>query len=134
MTYWDVANLSDDADFRSRCTAALATEGDPDPEQMAYAWRWQYAGQPGFGDAYAYAILTGVPNPGRDEAVISDAQIHSATQALMGAGGPTPDATWVKPRIVEWLAARGVTLTPQAVANLDPGELLTMVRDLLDTP
>lgn len=83
MTYFDVSELSEDADFRARCTAALATEQHPTPEQQAYAWRWQYAGQPGFGDAYAYAVETGVPNPGRDPAVITDAQILSATQALL---------------------------------------------------
>jgi hypothetical protein len=83
MSYWDVANLSDDPDFRARCTASLAQEGHDSPEQQAYAWRWQYAGQPGFGAAYATAILNEVPNPGRDPAVISDGQILSATQALM---------------------------------------------------
>jgi hypothetical protein len=88
MTYWDTAQLSDDPDFRQRCTAALATEQHPTPEQQAYAWRWQYAGQPGFGDAYAYAVETGVPNPGRDPSVITDEQILSATQALMA---PPPE-------------------------------------------
>jgi hypothetical protein len=84
MTYWDVANLSDDPDFRARCTASLAQEQHPQPEQQAYAWRWLYAGQPGFGDAYASAIVSEVPNPGRDPGVITDGQILAATQALTG--------------------------------------------------
>jgi hypothetical protein len=84
MTYWDVSQLSDDPDFRARCVAALATEGHPAPEQQGFAWRWQYAGQPGFGAAYAYAVATNVKTPGRDPAVITDGQILAATQALMG--------------------------------------------------
>jgi hypothetical protein len=90
MTYWDTSELADDADFRARCTAALATEQHPSPEQQAYAWRWKYAGEPGFGDAYAYAIATGVENPGRDETVITDGQILSATQKFMTPPTPPP--------------------------------------------
>ncbi len=134
MTYYDVFNLSDDPDFRQRCTAALATEGHPAPEQQAYAWRWQYAGQPGFGDAYAYAVLTGVPNPGRDEAVITDGQVLSATQALLDPPDdpPAPDAAWVRPRILQWLADNGVRVPdPDTLSN---AALLDLVRDLLDTP
>jgi hypothetical protein len=134
VSYWDVSNLSDDPDFRQRCTAALATEGHEQPEQQAFAWRWQYAGQPGFGDAYAYAILTGVPNPGRDEAVLTDAQILAATQALLNPPdeSPVPDATWVRPRILTWLADHGATIGQ--APTLSNAELLNLVADLLDTP
>lgn len=137
MTYWDVSQLSDDPDFRARCTAALATEQHPAPEQQAYAWRWQYAGQPGFGDAYAYAVLTGVENPGRDEAVITDGQILSATQALMFPPEVTPipaiDPTdsWTVYGIRGWLKARGVEANNP---NLSKAELLDLVRDVLDVP
>jgi hypothetical protein len=40
------------------------------------------AAAPGFADAYASAVAGGVPAPGRDPSVISDAQILSAIQAL----------------------------------------------------
>ena len=85
MAYFDVAQLSGDGDFIDRVTAAYATD-HPDTAQDAPAWadthRWNVAGQPGFGDAYASAIAGGVPNPGRDPAVISDAQILSAVQSI----------------------------------------------------
>jgi hypothetical protein len=95
VTYYDVSQLSEDADFRQRCTAALATEQHPAPEQQAYAWRWLYAGfQPIEGDSlgnkYAYAVLNNNPAPGRDPAVITDADILEATQKLM-APPPEPE-------------------------------------------
>ena len=135
MTYWDVANLSDDPDFRARCTAALATEQHPTPEQQAYAWRWQYAGQPGFGDAYAYAVQTGVQNPGRDPAVITDAQILSATGVLMAPPPEPPEINpteaWTVFGILGWLRARGVEADNP---KLSKAELLDIVRDVLDVP
>lgn len=142
MTYYDVSNLSDDHDFRARCTAALATEQHPTPEQQAYAWRWQYAGQPGFGDAYAYAILTGVEHPGRDEAVITDGQILSATQALMFPPEVTPipaetmlmpNESWTEMGIKGWLVNWGVHVS-RVSTNLSKAELLDLVRDVLDVP
>lgn len=139
MTYWDVSQLSDDPDFRARCTAALATEQHPAPEQQAYAWRWQYAGQPGFGDAYAYAILTGIPNPGRDPSVITDAQIHSATQALMAPPPEPPEInpneSWTRFGFLGWLSSHGVDVSDNVwTQNLSNEELLNMTRDLLDKP
>ena len=37
------------------------------------------------GAAYAYGVDTNVPNPGRDEAVVTDAAILAAVQAITGA-------------------------------------------------
>lgn len=85
MAYYDVAQLSSDGDFISRVTAAYATD-HPEIADQAPVWadahRWNMAGQPGFGDAYASAVAGGVPNPGRDPSVISDAQILSAVQSV----------------------------------------------------
>jgi len=86
MTYWDVALVADDADLQARCTAAASLEAIEDPQLWAYAHRWEYAAQPGWGDAYASALVNEVAAPGRDPAVITDGQILSATQALNGAG------------------------------------------------
>lgn len=89
MAYYDIALLAADTDFFARITAAYTTEtldlppGDVLPPQWAAEHMWTLAAQPGFGDAYASALAGGVPNPGRDPAVISDAQILSAIQVVL---------------------------------------------------
>jgi len=94
MAYYDIAQLSVDTDFLRRVTACYATEtplGDPtaiDPPQWATQRAWDVAAAPGFGDAYASAVVSGNPRPGYDPAVISDAQILSAVQAIMAAETP----------------------------------------------
>jgi hypothetical protein len=87
MAYYDVATLTQDAQFQMRVTACYSTEPGTtdDPATWAALHAWDIAGAPGFGDAYASAIAGGVPEPGRDPAVISDAQILSAVQAITGA-------------------------------------------------
>jgi hypothetical protein len=91
VAYYDIAQLSGDADFIARTAAAYATESLTDPERdNASNWAtlhaWDMAAAPGFGDAYASAIAGNVERPGKDPAVITDAQILSAIQAIMGAG------------------------------------------------
>lgn len=89
MAYFDQALLSKDQDFIERVGACAAVEIDMGGTMQPLAWAsdhvWEIAAAPGFADAYASAIAANVPNPGRDPAVISDAQILSAVQAL-----PTP--------------------------------------------
>lgn len=84
MAYYDVASLTLDYDFQQRVTACYVTEEptDSEPSQWMMKHIWQIASAPGFGDKYAYAVNTGVQNPGRDEAVISDGDILSAVQAI----------------------------------------------------
>lgn len=82
MAYYDISLLAADYDFTSRVRACAASEGATDPVQWAMDHIWQVAGAPTFGDRYAYAIATGVPNPGRDPSVIPDADILSAVQAI----------------------------------------------------
>jgi len=91
MAYYDLAQLADDDDFKDRCGAAAQAEGligigSGKVEQWVADNRWTLAAAPGFADAYASAIASHVPNPGRDTSVISDAMILSAIQAL-----PEPD-------------------------------------------
>jgi len=84
MAYYEVSLLARDPDFQSRIAACYGTESMAlDPETWALMHQWMMASQPGFGDAYAYALLNGNPNPGRDPAVITDAQILSAVQMIM---------------------------------------------------
>ena len=102
MAYSDVALLAADQDFRARATAAVSIETEQgnlalvdDPPRWVFERNWRYAAQPGFGDAYAYAILNGVERPGNDPAVISDAQILAATYAIYDADNPPPPAPTV---------------------------------------
>lgn len=86
MAYSDNASLAEDRDFRARIAACAATE-DPTmpthPLMFADTWQWQISGSPGFGDAYASALASGVERPGNDVSVISDAQILSSVQPII---------------------------------------------------
>jgi hypothetical protein len=85
MSYFDQSTLSQDSDFIYRIAAAAAVEVDlvdVQAPQWALDNVWQLAASPGFADAYSSAIASGVERPGRDPAVISDAMILSAIQAL----------------------------------------------------
>jgi hypothetical protein len=88
MAYADIAALAADPDFAVRTTACYAVETlavndiqDPGSWQAIHAW--DMAAQPGFGDAYAYAVANENPRPGNDPAVITDAQILAAVQSLL---------------------------------------------------
>ena len=87
MAYADVAALTGDYDFTLRTQACYATEPGSDPSgtkpaEWTAAHIWQMASQPGFGDAYASALASGVERPGNDPSVISDAQILAAVQSI----------------------------------------------------
>jgi len=85
MAYSDVALLAADYDFQLRASACVATENaSENPPGWAADHAWQMAAQPGFGEAYASALAGNVPRPGWDPSVISDAQILSAVQTLVG--------------------------------------------------
>jgi hypothetical protein len=78
--------LSEDEDFKVRCISAAAREGVPAPFDWALEHRHLIAAAPGFGDKYASALLNGVENPGRDEAVIADGDITARVQQLFTSG------------------------------------------------
>lgn len=82
MAYSDIALLTSDNDFIFRIRACSSTEGELDPIQWTSDHIWQMAAMPGFGDAYASAVLNGINRPGNDQSVISDSQILSAVQLL----------------------------------------------------
>lgn len=86
MAFSDQALLSEDVDFIRRVAACSAVEiSDPDviPLNFATRYSWRIAAAPGFADAYASALAGGVERPGNDQAVISDAEILAAVQALI---------------------------------------------------
>ena len=86
--YWSVALVQQDGDLQSREIACAQIEGIPDANYWVAANSWKYAAQPGWGEKYQYALDTLNPNPGRDEAVITDGDILSATQAIRAAEFP----------------------------------------------
>jgi len=101
MTYYEVSLLARDPDFQSRIAACYGIETmAQDPESWALMHQWMMASQPGFGEAYAYALLNGNPNPGRDPAVITDNQILSAVQMII-TNEELPDDDHGKPMIME---------------------------------
>lgn len=75
MTYAAIVSMADDDDLRRRVTACAAQLGDPAPELWAQQNRWAWAAQPGWADAYDYAIATGNQRPGWDPLVITDGMI-----------------------------------------------------------
>lgn len=83
MSYWDVSLVAADVDLSQRVAAAAATEHrSDDPQGWAWQHRWELAAQPGWGDAWASALASNNPAPGRDPAVISDPMILSAVQSI----------------------------------------------------
>lgn len=93
--YYDQSLLSVDFDFRQRVAACIAEGalGPPGEHPTTTADRilWQVSAAPGFAEAYAYAIATGVENPGRDPSVITDAQILTATTEALTPPAEAPE-------------------------------------------
>lgn len=80
--YFECAQLAMNLDLVARVTACAAQEGVLDPENWVPAHRWQWASSPGWGAAWAYALASGVADPGKNPAVISDGMILAAVASL----------------------------------------------------
>lgn len=89
MSYSGVASLAHDNDILMRVTACAALEGIESPWAWVAERNWLLAAQPGWGDAYSYAMNQARPEDaipiGRDESVISDGQILAAVQGMIQA-------------------------------------------------
>ena len=85
MTYNHIADAAQDSDLRRRVAACFAqnTTGTEQPEALASVHMWRIAADATIADAYAYGVDTDVPNPGRDEAVVTDAAILAAVDAIV---------------------------------------------------
>lgn len=90
MSYRTQALLAEDAFITTRVTACAAREGENDPRRFALENKWKLSAQPGWDEAYSYAIDTGVANPGNEEGVINDAMILAAVQLLRSNGTNPP--------------------------------------------
>ena len=85
MGYFEVSEMSGDPDLTARVRACAAQESTRDPYQWTAANMLEVCSAPGWDAAWTSALAAGVPTPGRDPAVISDAMILSAVQPLIGA-------------------------------------------------
>lgn len=87
MSYNAIAAAAVDADLKKRVAACFAqeTEGVEQPTALAELHMWRIVASSTIADSYSYAVATDVPNPGKDEAVVTDAAILSAVQAITGA-------------------------------------------------
>ena len=84
-TYLDIAEVADSYSLQRRVAACAAQQDAPgDPTQWALANKLDWASAPGWGAAWASAVAGGVEDPGSDPAVITDAQILSQVQAMLG--------------------------------------------------
>ena len=90
MSYNSIAAAAQDHDLRQRVAACFAQEttGPEQPEALASVHMWRIAAKADISDAYSYAVATDVPNPGKDEAVVTDAAILAAVQAIVA---PEPE-------------------------------------------
>lgn len=83
MSYSTLAQMAKDPDFLDRIIACAATQGIRQADKWAEDNKWAMAAQPGFDEAYEYAVNTGVAKPGRNAAVVTDENILSAVKALL---------------------------------------------------
>jgi hypothetical protein len=89
MSYNAIAAAAQDPNLRERIAACLAqeTDGVEQPTALADLYMWRLAASPGWGEAYDYArdtrLLSNPVPVGADPAVITDAMILAAVQAVL---------------------------------------------------
>ena len=85
MSYNHIADAAQDSDLRRRVAACFAqqTTGTEQPEALASVHMWRIVANGPIADAYSYAVAANVPNPGKDEAVVTDANILDAVTAIV---------------------------------------------------
>ena len=90
MSYNHIADAAQDSDLRRRVAACFAqnTTGTEQPEALASVHMWRIAADNDIAAAYAYAVDTDVPSPGKDEAVVTDANILAAVTAIVAPDTP----------------------------------------------
>lgn len=107
-SYLAIAEIADDEAMNERMNACvmqqvqLGTISPRDPLSWVSQQRYTWAASPGWGEAWTYAKSTHTGDqtyePGRDEAVITDAMILATVQALgkPNAGMGKPEKPVVK--------------------------------------
>lgn len=83
--YLTISTVADDSHMVRRVSACAAQQNAPgDPVQWAYDNRYTWAASPGWAAAWDSALASDNPNPGADPAVITDGQILSQVQTMLG--------------------------------------------------
>jgi len=82
MGYWNISQMSISGSLQQRVSACAAQEMPGDPVQWMAENMLRLSAQPGWDAAWSSAVAAGNPDPGRDEAVITDGMILSGVQAL----------------------------------------------------
>lgn len=85
MSYNTIADAAQDADLRRRVAACFAqeTDGVEQPEALAAIHMWRIVANSTIADAYAYAVASDLPDPGKDESAVTDAAILAAVDAIV---------------------------------------------------
>ncbi|MCS3426735.1 hypothetical protein [Leucobacter aridicollis] len=83
MSFYTQALIAADQDIVLRVTACAARERVQDPHSWTAQRMWEFSAQPGWREKYASALASGVQDPGRDEWVITDADILAAVQSIL---------------------------------------------------
>lgn len=81
MSFATIAIATTDEALGQRVRAAYAKEGVDQADQTWWTMRWAIAADPSIEPPYEFAINNGTPNPGGDEAVITDGMLTAAVQA-----------------------------------------------------
>ncbi len=85
MSYNAIAAAAADPHLKARVAACFAqeTSGPERPPALAELHMWRIVANGPIADAYSYAVAANVPNPGKDEAVVTDAAILAAVEAIV---------------------------------------------------
>lgn len=87
-SYLTISIIAKDADMLARVTACAAQQHVYDPQMWAIQKCYEWAASPSWAEKWDYAVATGVEEPGKDSAVITDGDILAEVQALIAV--PTP--------------------------------------------
>lgn len=85
MSFATIHRCANDPSFQGRVTACTAAEGSDNPNQTMSDVIWPVSAAADIEAAYASALAAENPDPGGDEAVITDQMILSAVQANLPA-------------------------------------------------
>lgn len=85
MSYNAIVAPAADPHLKARVAACFAqeTDGPEQPPALAELHMWRIVANSPIADAYSYAVAANVPNPGKDEAVVTDANILAAVEAIV---------------------------------------------------
>ena len=87
-TYSAVSAVANDAFMQERVRACYAQQTPGlDPVKWTWDHRYDWAAAPGWGAAWESALASNIEQPGKDPSVITDEQILSQVQAMVGSGG-----------------------------------------------